>query len=367
MYYKPVLLLLLSVVAWKSTLFAQKTDYNQYHKNIADAEYRIFVLNDSIKGLKEFKNTFDDYDFVFVDDCIEAFQLALYFKQEAYAMSFIKKALENGFELKLLEQLNMGYTGDFRKVAIYKPFIEKNQKTLEAYAARHYPTYLKRIDKTLFEAILRRHVREQLFKNYHKGLTGLVGVTREQDMKEQNEIYKTISDNNLRFIDSLANEGVFWGEKNLGLYTDKLIDSLHLSFRSIEDLLHQVLRYYHLPENTYVPVDREREYFEIDPVYNILFHNSGSYSALSKYKDKAIKEGYLHPRAYESLKFNHHGFPESEQLYLWPSNKEIKDTSYMNTKRRQSFLSTYETDLKKHQFAHLHNLKLYFGFRGESK
>lgn len=200
MYYKPVLLLLLSVVAWKNTLFAQKTDYNEYHKNIADAEYRIFVLNDSIKGLKEFKNTFDDYDFVFVDDCIEAFQLALYFKQEAYAMSFIKKALENGFELKLLEQLNMGYTGDFRKVAIYKPFIEKNQKTLEAYAARHYPTHLKRIDKTLFEAILRRHVREQLFKNYHKGLTGLVGVTREQDMKEQNEIYKTISDNNLRFI-----------------------------------------------------------------------------------------------------------------------------------------------------------------------
>jgi hypothetical protein len=182
-------------------------------------------------------------------------------------------------------------------------------------------------------------------------------------MKEQNEIYKTISDNNLRFIDSLANEDVFLGEKNLGLYTDKLIDSLHLSFRSIEDLLHQVLRYYHLPENTYVPVDREREYFEIDPVYNILFHNSGSYSALSKYKDKAITEGYLHPRAYESLKFNHHGFSEAEQLYLWPSNKEIKDTSYMNTKRRQSFLSTYETDLKKHQFAHLHNLKLYFGFR----
>jgi hypothetical protein len=69
MYYKPVLLLLLSVVAWKSTLFAQKTDYNEYHKNIADAEYNIFVLNDSIKGLKEFKNTFDDYDFVFVDDC----------------------------------------------------------------------------------------------------------------------------------------------------------------------------------------------------------------------------------------------------------------------------------------------------------
>jgi len=364
---KTVVLVLLLLFGLNNVLFAQKSDYNEYHRTIADAEYNIFVLKDSIKGLKEFKKTFDNYDFVFVDDCIEAFELALYFKQDAYAMSFIKKALDNGFELKILDQLNMGYTGDFRKVTIYQPFIRTNQKALEAYARLHYPTYLKRIDRKLLEDILRRHIREQLFKNYHEGLTGLVGANRQQDMKEQDEIYRKIFDDNLDFIDSLAQQGVFLGEKNLGIYTDKLVDRLHLSFHSIEDLLHQVLRYYHLPENTYVPINRERDYFEIDPVYNILFHNARSYSVLDKYKAEAIKEGYLHPRAYESLKFNHDGFSESEQLYLSPSNKVVKDTSYMNTKRRQSFLSTYETDLKKHQFAHLHNLKLYFGFRGETK
>lgn len=352
--------------------YSQNANYGSYYRNVNEAEYKIFVLNDSIKGLEQFRNTFRDYDFVFVDDCIEAFELALFFRREDYAMFFIKKALINGFELKMLDQLNLGcpcnnYTEQSQRITVYQKFITKNKKALEKYSQDNYQKYLNRIDGSLLERVLRRHVREQLFKNYHSGLTGLIGVDEKEDMAEQNKLYKEICDDNLRFIDSLADHNIFLGERNLGLCTEKLVRSLHLSFSSTGDLLRKVLHSYHLPEETYVPINTEADYFEMTPLYNMLFHNNRSYSVLSQHKDAAIRTGFLHPREYESLKFNHNGFPKAEQLYLWPPYPPISDTASINARRTACLVPLIEVDKKKHEFAHQHNLKLLFGFNNGTK
>lgn len=352
------LLLWLTVAC--TPLFAQQAnvDYNRYHSEIIRAEREIFVKGDSIKGLQIFHKTFARYDFVFVDDCIEAFQLALVFKREDFAMRFIKKALDNGFELKFLDLLDQGCPCDFYngrcKVNVSTEFMEIHREYLEQYAMDHYVSYIQRIDKNAVAHLLKRHVREQLFKNGHKEL-------QTTDGGQQAE-YRRICDDNLRFIDSLAQAGIFTGERNLGIYTKKQMEHLHLPFKTAENCLAWLLQFYGMPRSTDVPITDEYSYFEMGYLYNMLFHNVHSYEHLAKYKDEAIKKGYLHPREYASLKFNGRDRTDVE-LYLQPVKREPAQGAIaaVDTRRKALLLPDYETDKRKHEFAHKHGLQLFFG------
>ena len=344
-------------------MFAQNIDYTNYHKGIISAENEIFIRKDSIQGLKIFKKTFSDFSFVYVDDCIEAFELALYFKQDAYAMAFIKKAIENGFELKLLSLLSTGCPCNFyrnaHKVTVYEDFINKNRDYLEKYANDCYPKYVSRIDKHLLTLLIKRHVKEQLFKNYQQGLS--------KDMKTQWTEYGDVCNSNMAFIDSLGSSGIFLGEQNMGIYTDKLMSELKLPIKSIKDYAEHLIKAYGLGPASYVPVNSEEDYFGINPEYNIYFHNVKSFDILTKYKDKAIQQGYLHPREYASLLDNGRMKTDTIDMYLQPSLRKIANTKAINKKRQAFILPTYECDFAKHQFAHQHNLQLFFGFRNATR
>jgi hypothetical protein len=346
---------------------APAKDYTHYHRLVIDAEEAIFLKNNPASGLKLFKQAFDEYPFSYVDDCIEAFQLALHFKQEVYAMQFIKKALDNGFELHLLNALDLGcvcnHLEDMKKrVCVHEEFIAKNKAQLEAYAVAQYPKFLKRIDKNLYERILKRHVKEQMFKNYIPALGA-------KNMREQDKEYEKVCDDNLRFIDSLAANKIYLGERNLGIYTHRLTRSLNLPFNTIDDYLKALLAIYHVPLNTYVPIHIEQDYFDKDMLYNILFHNRKSYATLSLYKDEAIKKGYLHPREYASLRYNYNrqNIPDSINLFLPPAQKPTIDIKTLNERRKRLLLPSYESDSAKHAFAHSHQLKFSFGFFGYSR
>ncbi len=350
--------LLLALLCIQTPTFAKPADkdYTEYHKSIINAEYAIFIQNDSIGGLKIYKQVFDNYDFAFVDDCLVAFQLALVFKKEDYAMAFIKKALDNGFELKLLDELSVGcactHYSDRSCVRIHEAFISKNRKYLEVYAKEAYPKYIQRIDKDLLAALIKHHVKEQLYKNYHAQL----GFSMDDQWKE----YLKVTDDNLAYMDSLANKKIFVGEQNLGIYTNKQAEYLKMPFGTIENCLALALKNYRLPPGTFVPIITEGDYYEFGPVYNMQFHNPKTYNHLSVYKDEAIKKGYLHPREYASLKFNDRKGPHDD-LFLQPTKAKIIDTKEINERRKQLLLPGYEIDYNKHAFAHAHNLQLCFG------
>ncbi len=341
--------------------FANAQDYCLYHKNIIDAERQIFVAKDITKGLNLFKTTFSNYSFVYVDDCIEAFQLALYFKREDLAMLFIKKALANGFELQLLDKLNMGCAcnlyRDRREVTIHKDFIARYRDSLNAYSASAYSAYIARIDKALLQEIIKRHVKEQTFKNYP--------TAASLDIKVEEREYIRITEDNLRYMDSLAMAGVYVGERNLGIYTNRQAIALHLSFGSIERYGNSLLHFYNLPATYNIPYNTEYDYFDASPVYVMQFHNPKSFSHLTRYKDAAIKAGYLHPREYATLQFHSNGIKDT--LLLFPSTKMATETKSINNRRRELLLPDYETDFYKHAFAHEHNLKLNFGFLCETR
>ncbi|PQJ12502.1 hypothetical protein CJD36_001770 [Flavipsychrobacter stenotrophus] len=336
---------------------AYESDYTLYHKGIINAEREIFINKDSIMGLQYFKNTFAAFDFVYVDDCIEAFELALYFRKEDMALTFIKKAIDNGFETSLLDSLSMEcscnmYLNRRVKVTIHKAFVTKYRHDLEVYTAMYYPKYLARINKELLGTILKRHVREQAFKNYP--------VTNRDELKLKNEEYARISDDNLRYIDSLARQGIYIGERNLGIYTNRLADSMRFPFIAVENQAKNIKSYYHLPVDYRIPFLSQYDYFETNPVYIIYFHNTKAFDVLKQYKDDAIKKGFMHPREYASLQFKPRGITDT--LYLYPSTHQITATQTINKCRAALLLPEYEIDFYKHKFAHEHNLRLNFGF-----
>ena len=338
-------------------------DYTIYHKNIIEAEKKIFINNDSIGGLNIFNSTFEIYDFVFVDDCIEAFQLALFFKRDDFAMLFIKKAIANGFDLPLLKYLNLNYrsvgSGKRKYVTIFEDFIKKNSKELEAYSLEKFSFFLSRIDKNIYQRVLLNHVKEQLFKN---GIHGLC-----ENYKEQHIAFCKINDDNLSYIYSLAQKGIYLGERNLGCNYDKLSNNLG---GTTTYYLKKLVSYYQLNYRTTAPINTEEDYFGMGPLYNILFHNPRSYQTLLKYKDNAIKNGYWHPREWISLKFNTTRggeIPQNQDMHLETYTVKMLDTKLINEMRTENLLPTYEIDYAKYEFGQKNNLKLSFGFFNGTK
>lgn len=333
-------------------------DYTVYHKNIIAAEKAVFMENDPVKGLGIFKNTFSEYDFVFVDDCIEAFQLALVFKREKDALFFIKRALDNGFELQLLNDLSPGCICNLQRfrdtVSVIQPFVLQHLKELEIYSAYVYPQYLKRIDRNLLAAIIKRHVEEQFFK----------------DNWRDNKYFYKVNESNFNFIDSLAGKGIFLGERNLGVYTDKLAASLNLPFKSINNYVSELLKSYKYPPDTKVPISTRRgDYYGPSPLYIILYHYTYAYNALLPYMDQAIRQGYWHPREIASLKV--YGKKYVPKLYnkgifrLIPTALVCQPNVpviELDKEREAQYLPSYELDSLKHVFAHKYGLKLFFGF-----
>lgn len=252
-----------------TTCLAQKEeqDYTKYHQGVINAETAIFVDKQPGRGLKIFSSTFEQFDFAFVDDCIEAFQLALFYKKEDYAIIFLKKAMDNGFEIELLNQLVHDCPCEHHermedKGALHAAFIKKHRKQLENYSTEAYAEYISRIDSELLRRILNRHMREQLFKDYKPGLSS-TGLPKERAIKQQKIEYQRICDDNLRFIDSLARKNIFLGERNLGIYTEKLAEALKITPVAQQRVL--MVTFYGLPASTYVPNNSEADYFRNQP------------------------------------------------------------------------------------------------------
>jgi hypothetical protein len=120
--------------------------------------------------------------------------------------------------------------------------------------------------------------------------------------------------------------------------------------------------------NTYVPVNREDAYFEQNPVYNMLFHNAKSYDTMVRYKDAAIKGGYMHPRELASLLYNR-SFEAATagDMRLIPHTSTQPSSRAEDALRAQYYLPSYACDSAKHAFAHEHELMLCFGFRNGTR
>lgn len=343
-------------------------NYYNYHDKVIEAEELIFIEKDSIAGLKKFEEVFQMYDFVFVDDCIEAFQLACFYKNDKLALFFIKKALNNGFLIDMLFYLNCGsphnfYNGMDKRVSIHKEFMTKYDAELRRYQDSVFNEYIKTINKPLLKGLIACHTKEQIYKNYHPEL-GYKSYTNQKGA------YNKVCNENLAFIKKQYQNNTFIGAKNIGFLSNELLSQLKIIYLNTNNQLDfSILKKYNLPKNTDIPIQKEEDVFSNDMVYNILFHSKKAFQELTQYKDDAIRLGYLHPREYASLKFSsmRGRIPVEQDMHLEVYWKKVKDTTKINKMRKSFHLPSYEVDYEKFLFAQKHNLKLSFGFFNGTK
>ncbi len=369
-----VSLLFLVVIFVNNGAFAQanvglkEKSYISYHRKIIDAEYAIFVKNDSLGGLNIFDETFLDYDFVFVDDCIEAFQLALVFKQDTLALRFLEKAMQNGFELRLLDLLNQGclcnyFTKKNQKINLFEIFLAKHSDELKSYFDSENPKYVEKIKKQqqIFIELYENHIIEQLYKQNEQKI--------DFHYRRGAKTYKEVSEQNIQFIESLFEQRNFVGEQNLGIYTDNLMKNLGTPYFSIDELAKKVLKNYKFKgSRDDVPYNKESDYFGASPIFIMSFHNPNGYNRLLPFADEAIDKGFLHPREFAVLlKSNDKNKDEYEQLGMDFYEKIPTNLDAINKKRRAKYLPSFEVDYYKHKFQHERKVQLFFGFFKQSR
>lgn len=279
--------------------------------------------------------------------------------------------MDNGFRLELLNGLNLGAPVDYyknieKKVTIYNSFIEKNKEELSNYEKTAFKKYLAKINKNLLIEILSRHIKEQIYKNY----TPLLGISISDAKRKYNEV----CNENLDFIKKKYSNKEYIGERNIGLIDVKVLKELNIDYlKSNKYLTDSILAKYNLPPNTMVPIDGRElyEYFGLTYFYNILYHNDNSFYELSAYANDAIKNGYLHPREYASLKTiklsNKNVRINKQKMKLDDFYKDLKAVDEINRMREKYLLPSYEIDYAKYKIASKYNLKLNFGFFNGTK
>ncbi len=344
----------------QSTKVENVIDYIPYHEKIIEAEKLIFIEEDIVLGLQSFEEAFQMYDFVFVDDCIEAFQLALFYQQDSLALFFIQRALDNGFRLEFLDELRCACPHNYyqdidQKVSIHQAFIKQHQQELATYQNQTFEKYTRKIKKGHLAKLIERHIKEQTFKNHRPAL----GHTKEK----QKQLYNQVCDSNLQWIKNLYKDEFYIGEQNIGFLSNQLLNHFDIEYTNDNKFLSPaILQKYKLKKDTPIPVHMENNAFNINMLYNILFHNPQSYKTLEPYAQRAIKLGYLHPREYASLEHRRSPSPKEKDMVLEKFWQNIEDTQQINQMRSKCLLPPYEVDYKKHQLAHQYCLKLSFGF-----
>ncbi len=344
-------------------------DYKQYHLGVIKAEKFILLDGKPVKGLLVFDSVFQKYPFAFVDDCIEAFQLALLYEQNDLAMKFIKKAMDNGFRLELLKHLKCDclHSSVLKKnlrVHIFDSFVDSNLAELQQYEQDTFYQFVSRINKKLLKEIIRRHIIEQTYKNLGSKLA--IGIKKSRNK------FISVNQNNLHFFEALWKNGIYFGEKNLGLMDNMLLKATDIEYLGDNGFLtDSLLASLGLVSETYIPIITERDdYFGMSPVFTILFHNPKSFEILAPYKDEMIQMGFLHPREYAMLvveqgsgrrRISIDKMRLTNKMKLTNFGKKLSFTSEINKLRRAYLLPPYEVDYAKHLLVNKYCLKLNFG------
>lgn len=131
-------------------------DYLSYHNEINRAEEYIFIKNKIDSGLILYEKIFQEFDFVYVGDCVTAIQIALYKNDEKAFLSFTKKAFQNGLMLR-----------NFKKIHYVKNnnLFLKDTLQFEKLYRNNRNHYLKRIDTNVLKEMYNLFAKDQLNKN----------------------------------------------------------------------------------------------------------------------------------------------------------------------------------------------------------
>ena len=328
---------LLSLVISLIGLLVNAQDYTIYHKTINIAEEEFFIKNDSERALQLYDSIFNQYDFVFVKDVINAAQIAKFSKKPF--RQFLKKGFELGLKIDHLKEYPL--LNDYYKE------IYKNQKFKKEYDTLR-KQYLKKIDFDYLKLTYQLAIKDQI--NKHE---------KSSQFNYWKQV-KRITDH----IKNLTSEKGFPGDRLIGISDSTIFKEIgkpHL------DLYPQRKTY----KKLWYMSSEEKNLVAKHPLI-IYLHNPCSFNYYKNLFIEEIKKGNIHPRdvalihdhiyAYRSGMRNGCGNPKTVFLInnfaTYPKSVSEEET---NRLRKKFFIVSTTIDRKKMEYQNKFGFKLFSG------
>lgn len=197
---------------------ATAADYTLYHKAINKAERQIFVSNQIDSGIQTYLATFKAYDFVYLQDCITAIQIALHAKNEVGFKAFVDKATQNG--------LMPRHLATFRYIAKH-PYYAKHKSWIDSVYNINRPRYLKRIDTALLKQVTYLYANDQMQKNQRKDGSETIFTNNRRYKLHINQIIGELKE--------LTYAKGFPSDKLIGIYQKDIMKELGLKSPDLID------------------------------------------------------------------------------------------------------------------------------------
>lgn len=365
-----VSILLLISPEFKSQLFnytdtaKSSVNYLKYYQKQNVADSLIYLVKDFKSGFSIYRQLFEEYDFVWLEDCMRLVQLSLLYSDDKMLDLSFRKAFENGLELDKIRFINRGcpctFYSDYKlKVGLLDQYVKENTKKLEKLFREHRKDYLRRMDTSALVRIIEGHVKDELFKVYKKEMN--------IPFKQFRDRWDTILFENYKFISASYFSGKYIGAINTGYYSEQLMYDLDLRSASVDHLKNKFYEKYNLVEDSCgegyskIPTVSDDYFKSGSPLFITYYHDMERfYRLLTKHYKNLVKGGYLHPKEYAVIaqKLNRNEF----EIHPIQLNKAASKFHEINMKRRAYYLPSIEIDIAKHNFGHENKLQLFFGF-----
>lgn len=300
-------------LAFSASVWSQ--DYTIYHQQINRAE-EFLVQEDFQAALAIYQDVVDSFDFVFVKDVVIAAQIAAHLDRTFETSKWLEEAFDRGLRQDCLEE-----------IPVFANFIQQPEyeRLLDDYKEQR---------KDYFRTVNLDEAREWA-KRYE----------REQNAKG-GEFYRDVVLRNFERIQTFTKSDVFPGDRIIGVdysrFGKGLSDCELGNSKVIVTLLHQPY----------------------------------AYSTMEGALEKAVQEGFLHPRERAMI----YVFEQTKQSTLYkttlqedvtiemfhfnlPFQKQHSDLDRVNSDRQRFLLGTIETEEAKKALESKYGFKLFFGYR----
>ena len=288
-YYHFLFMMLLGFSAHSSS--AQ--NYFEYHTNIIKAEQQIFVEEHFNEGLETYLNTFNRYDFVFLNDCMTALQIALHAEDENAFLKIANKATQNGLMPRHL--LKMAYINKH-------PIYQKYKDSIISMYKINRTHYLKRIDTAALKKMYHLYAMDQLVKN--RG--------QNESNADYNSRYSQQIKETFKNFQALTHQHGWPSDKVMGIYQSDIMKELQIAQPDMIDYYYKYKDQYNIREGQF----QEDETDFCQSFFWAVLAHYGHHISYQYYNDdfylEQIKKGNIHPDDLGYLiDFKH-----------WNSNKE---------------------------------------------
>lgn len=270
----------------------EQKNYEIYHKYINEAEIAFFKENNFGEAIDNYKKAFEEFDFVFVKDVVNAIQISEFCNLESE--EFLLKGFENGLKLDHLKKIEL------LKLKVIE--WELNADILSSYQTLR-EKYVNKINYKLLLELYDRSMKDQVSKNLKQ---------TEYDRYKKDDVF---------WIRKKIREVGFPGQKIVGIGDENIfsnIDKPNFDFNERKKSFNNI---------DYFSIDEKLLSMKLPII--ILIHNQCAYNELvDSFKD-LVRKGEIHPREVGLLHDNVSRNINSRS-YRCSKKPKLKECFYLN-------------------------------------